>query len=405
MATDPPVNLSGLQFRYAAPLQSSIVDEQRNVVEFVFASTEPVERYGYFPDQSIYGRFDEVLSMEAKHVVLDRVKNSVCMLLDNHRADQRVGKVVECAFDGTSGKAKSKVGRSNYGEQYLKDIEDGVEPGKSFGYRVRKYEVVSPAKYELDEDGYRKTIQKAVLKATEWELFEISLASIPADSSVGFTDYRKGEEEFALNMRSVVIEGDLGLEDEKIIKEKGKMPELNEDKTPDLTEVLARVTVLESSVKERDEKIQLLENDKAAIETRLSVTASYSQFQQSAEKLQREMRLSPVEVSALFGGDRASVDKLLQSSDCERHLFFMRETLAAAEGRSPGLPTGFRVNELVEDSTQVPDSVAMKKYGSSLSQESASDDARVRGKVIEMGGKPENTDDYLKAMNALGLTY
>jgi Caudovirus prohead serine protease len=349
MATEPPVNLSGLQFRYAAPLQSSIVDEQRNVVEFVFASTEPVERYGYFTDQSIYGRFDEVLSMEAKHVVLDRVKNSVCMLLDNHRADQRVGKVVECTFDGTSGKAKSKIGRSNYGEQYLKDIEDGVEPGKSFGYRVHKYEVVSPAKYELDEDGYRKTIQKAVLKATEWELFEISLASIPADSSVGFTDYRKGEEELALNMRSVVIEGDLGLEAE-VIKEKKQMPELNEDKTPDLTEVLARVTALETSVKERDEKIEVLENDKAAIETRLSVTASYSQFQQSAEKLQREMKLSPVEVAVLFGGDRASVDKLLQSSDCERHLFFMRETLAAAEGRSPGLPTGFRVNESVEDS-------------------------------------------------------
>lgn len=408
MADAPPVNLSGLQYRYANPLQSSVVDAEKNVVEFVFASPEPVERYGYFPDSQIYGRFDEVLSMDKAHVVLDRVKNSVCMLLDNHRADQRVGKIVECTFDGESGKAKAKVGRSTFGQQYLNDIEDGTEPGKSFGYRVYKYEVVSSAKYEFDEDGYRKTIQKAVLKGVEWELFEVSLASVPADSSVGFTEYRKGEDlkEFALDMRSVL--GNPGIEPTDLPIPKGeKMADVNEDKSPDLNELLGRVTVLETATAQKDSEIESLRKQVAERDRRLTVSEQYNSLRQAATGLTSELKMSKVEFEQLFRGDRASVDELLKSPNCEQHLFFLQETLAQAKGRSAGLPTGFRVNEQVEDSTQVgvTSTELSSRFGglaTAVSKSSVEADTQIREKAKEMGLDPNKTADYAKAMTAIG---
>lgn len=167
----------------------------------------------------------------------------------------------------------------------------------------------------------------------------------------------------------------------------GKLPEDNnmppEDKTPTKASISSNqidsnqaatsdltldktIASLQSEVKAKDEAISIkdqeiaaahetiaaLQKEKEAIEFRSTITAQWTQFKTSAESLVRDLKLSPPEFEALFDGDRATVDKLIQSPECSQHIFYMRETLATAARRSPGLPTEFIVKDELNDQSE-----------------------------------------------------
>jgi ATP-dependent protease ClpP protease subunit len=152
------------------------------------------------------------------------------------------------------------------------------------------------------------------------------------------------------------------------IKEEKPVVKVDEDQTPLIADVMGQTKELQAVVDRltgesitKDDRIATLEREKAEIENRANVTASWQSFRSTAEGLVRDLKMSPPEFEALFDGDRASADKLLQSPDCSQHLFYLRETLASAGRRSPGLQTGFRVNEFEdkgkgEESTSKADS-------------------------------------------------
>ena len=128
--------------------------------EFPFSSELPVKRF--------FG--DEVLSHEEGSANLARL-NDAAPFLYNHNPDKVLG-VVESAYINSSdmrGYAKIRFSRSKFASEVLEDVKDGILRGISFGYSLDEVE-------ETDTG----------LRATRWTPHEVSLATIPADNSVGF---------------------------------------------------------------------------------------------------------------------------------------------------------------------------------------------------------------------------
>jgi len=128
--------------------------------EFPFSSELPVKRF--------FG--DEVLSHEEGSANLVRLNDSAPFLF-NHNPDKVLG-VVESAYINPSdmrGYAKIRFSRSKFASEVLEDVKDGILRGISFGYSLDEVE-------ETDTG----------LRATRWTPHEVSLATIPADNSVGF---------------------------------------------------------------------------------------------------------------------------------------------------------------------------------------------------------------------------
>ena len=128
--------------------------------EFPFSSEAPVRRF--------FG--DEVLSHEEGSANLERL-NGAAPFLFNHDPNRVLGVVESAVISPTDrrGYAKIRFSRSKFATEVLEDVKDGIFRGISFGYSLDEVE-------ETDTG----------LRATRWTPHEISLATIPADNSVGF---------------------------------------------------------------------------------------------------------------------------------------------------------------------------------------------------------------------------
>jgi HK97 family phage major capsid protein/HK97 family phage prohead protease len=128
-------------------------------MEFPFSSEYPVARY--------FG--NEILSHGMESANLSRL-NDGAPLLYNHDPDRMIGVVERAWVDGDKkrGYAKVRFSRNKFAQEVLQDVRDGILRGVSFGYSIDKM--------EEREDG---------LVATNWSPYEVSLAVIPADPTVG----------------------------------------------------------------------------------------------------------------------------------------------------------------------------------------------------------------------------
>jgi len=132
-------------------------------LEFAFASEEPVPRF--------FGTEELVVTSEAAR--LERVAQGVVPVLSNHRSDSVVGRVLSVRIAKGVARARVRFSRSAAARDVVQDVVDGIRQGVSFGYRVHRMGLV-----EAGDGGDR-------FKVTDWELFELTLAAIPADSTVG----------------------------------------------------------------------------------------------------------------------------------------------------------------------------------------------------------------------------
>ena len=136
-------------------------DAQERTLEFPFASEAPVERY--------YGM--EVLNMDEKSMDLTRL-NDGAPLLYQHDADRIVGVVQKAYIKNKRAYAKVKLANNELGREMQELIKDGIIRNVSFGYKINSMEAdesTSPVTY----------------RATNYQPFEISLVTVPADQSVG----------------------------------------------------------------------------------------------------------------------------------------------------------------------------------------------------------------------------
>lgn len=149
------------EFRHVGEVRE--IDMQSRTVDLAFSSEMPVERW--------FG--DEILDHSAGAMRLDRMTGGAALLI-NHDWDDQVG-VVESVEIGADrrGRAKVRFGRSARADEILQDVQDGIRRNVSFGYIIHKIEVET-----------RKGAADLV-RVTDWEPYEISLVSVPADPTVG----------------------------------------------------------------------------------------------------------------------------------------------------------------------------------------------------------------------------
>jgi HK97 family phage major capsid protein/HK97 family phage prohead protease len=154
--------INGPLFREAT-ISAEAIDEKARTVALAFSSEAPVSRWDWF----------EVLDHSPGAVRLDRLRAGGALLCDHNKEDQ-IGVIQSVEIDGDrKGRAVVRFSRSARAQEIFADVVDGIRKNVSVGYRVHEMKLET----ESDEgDTYR---------VTDWEPLEVSLVSIPADTSVG----------------------------------------------------------------------------------------------------------------------------------------------------------------------------------------------------------------------------
>lgn len=194
------------------------VDESARTIELAFSSEQPYERW--------WGV--EILDHGKKSIRLDRLKSGGPLLCD-HDARDHVGVIESVQIsDDRVGRAVVRFGKSARAEEVFQDVKDGIRCNVSVGYVIHKAQLVETKE---DTETYR---------VSDWEPYEVSLVSVPADASVGVGR--------AANEESPIIPDQISN-----IKQSNK--ERNMDKTPE--QIAAETAALEARAKEQAEKESL----------------------------------------------------------------------------------------------------------------------------------------------------
>jgi HK97 family phage major capsid protein/HK97 family phage prohead protease len=173
MTKQKPTSLKPLErsFRLLpAADEQPVVDIATRTVRFPFSSEEPIDMW--------FGT--EILSHSKGAIRLNDVRQQTMPLLFNHDMDDLLG-VVESVEIGTDARlyATVRFGKDERGEWAMQQVADRVLINVSFMYRVFKYE----------ED-----TKTDIYTATDWEPYEVSFVTVPADASVGMGRAASGEE-------------------------------------------------------------------------------------------------------------------------------------------------------------------------------------------------------------------
>lgn len=167
-----------------------------------FSSEEPYKRW--------WGV--EILDHSEGCVDLSRLNEIGCVLF-NHNRDAVIGKVLKAWIENGRGMAEIEIDSDEESEKIFQKIKSGTLKGVSVGYVVSVWEDV--AENETSSDGRFKG-EASIAK--KWEAYEISIVSVPADSTVGVG---RGEEsgevlikqlERQLSVNKNIIQGGSGKE-------------------------------------------------------------------------------------------------------------------------------------------------------------------------------------------------
>jgi HK97 family phage major capsid protein/HK97 family phage prohead protease len=144
-------------------VERAAIDEESRTAVLAFASEAPYERY--------WGV--EILDCTATSMRQGRLRSGANLLCD-HDARDVVG-VVESVEIGADRVARAVVrfGKSARAEEVWQDVKDGIRRNVSVGYLIHKAQLVET------KDGVE------TYRVTDWEPYEVSMVSIPADATVG----------------------------------------------------------------------------------------------------------------------------------------------------------------------------------------------------------------------------
>ncbi len=156
-----------------AALAPETFDEEARTVEVTWSTGAEVTRY----DWEAGGRYIEALSMLPKHIRLERL-NAGASVLDNHSAYGGVrailGVVERAWIENGEGRAKLRFSTRPDVQDIVGDVRAGIIRHVSIGYRVHKFR---------DDTERDSTVKRRT--AIDWEPFEVSLVTVPADAKAG----------------------------------------------------------------------------------------------------------------------------------------------------------------------------------------------------------------------------
>lgn len=144
-------------------VERAAIDEEARTAVLAFASETPYERsWGV-----------EILDNGPGAMRLGRMRTGANLLVDHDWKD--VVGVVESVDVGEDRVARAVVrfGRSARAEEVWQDVRDGIRRNVSVGYLI----------HEAKQVGKRDGLE--TYRVTDWEPFEVSLVSVPADPTVG----------------------------------------------------------------------------------------------------------------------------------------------------------------------------------------------------------------------------
>lgn len=146
----------------------SLDDEDRKF-RLSFSSEEPYKRW--------FGQ--EILDHSDGCVDITRLQSIGCVLY-NHNRDYVVGKVTKVWIENNRGEAEIEFDTDEESEKIYQKVKTGTLKGVSVGYIVDVWEEVVSNKQSSDG---RFTGPCSIAK--KWSPYEISIVSVPADTSVG----------------------------------------------------------------------------------------------------------------------------------------------------------------------------------------------------------------------------
>ncbi len=141
------------------------IDVEKRTVPITFSSEDKlVSRF--------FGEEQLVHTNEAAD--LHRLNDGGALLKDHDRTLQ-IGVIEEAVIDTKEkvGRALVRFSKGDLGDAVFQDVVDGIVRNVSVGFRIKKFE-------ETQREG-----QPNLVRILEWEAFEISFVSIPADETVG----------------------------------------------------------------------------------------------------------------------------------------------------------------------------------------------------------------------------
>lgn len=154
---------AGKPLARALVVERAAINEDARTATLAFASETPYERW--------WGV--EVLDCTPDSMRTSRLRSGANLLCDHDTRD--VIGVVESVEIGTDKVVRAVVrfGKSVRAEEVWQDVRDGIRRNVSVGYMIHE------AILESTKDGVE------TYRVTDWEPYEISLVSVPADASVG----------------------------------------------------------------------------------------------------------------------------------------------------------------------------------------------------------------------------
>jgi HK97 family phage prohead protease len=164
------VQVAPLAFR--AAVSPDTLDDVKRTVEVVWTTGARVLR-GY------YDQFWEELSLDPKHVRMDRL-NGGAPLLDSHNGyglEGVIGVVESARLEKGKGTATVRFARAEddpTADAIFRKVKDGIIRNVSVGYRIHKMEKIK------EEEG-----KIPVYRAVDWTPHEISMVPIGADAGAG----------------------------------------------------------------------------------------------------------------------------------------------------------------------------------------------------------------------------
>lgn len=147
----------------AFTVNRAAIDVENRTAELAFASETPYERWWGI----------EILDITGDSMRMERLQGGANLLCDHDWRD--VVGIIESVSIGADRVARAVVrfGKSARAEEVWQDVVDGIRKNVSVGYLVHEAVMVEM------RDGVE------TYRVTDWEPFEVSLVSVPADTSVG----------------------------------------------------------------------------------------------------------------------------------------------------------------------------------------------------------------------------
>lgn len=147
----------------ALQVERAAINEEARTATLAFASESPYERWWGI----------EILDCTATSMRQGRLRSGANLLCDHDTRD--VVGVVESVEIGADRVARAVVrfGKSARAEEVWQDVRDGIRRNVSVGYLIHQAVLVET------KEGVE------TYRVTDWEPFEVSLVSVPADASVG----------------------------------------------------------------------------------------------------------------------------------------------------------------------------------------------------------------------------